>query len=418
MKPDCLKIYASAFETIVSGTGLSSATIRNYHQRIHALLSYCRDNEITCFDYDAAEKYGDHLNRRVSNGEIGVKYAGFLKSLAYEFADFISVPEGSYALMPHKVFVSSLNTLSMESKELVNSYAEDIRGRYAPSSVRGYLNRVAPFLHFLEDKSIQVGLLTPKDIRDYLVFASPSHPRSMNDVIFALRVFLRFLHSSGIIEWSVDLMTFRMPPIRKKVPVAYSAEEVGKILSEIDLTNATGKRDYAIIILSLYTGFRSVDIRFLKITDIDWERDSIHIVQHKTNRELITPLLPKVGNAIADYILNGRPDSDEPYVFLSHGSSNCGRQMGPGTIINRMRIYLYQSGVKKCGADGRDFHAIRKTFATNLLLSGTPLESVSNALGDAGMQAAKPYLALDDENLRQCCPDREKFPCRKEGLHA
>lgn len=418
MKPDCLESYASAFEAIVFEAGLSSATSRNYHQKIHALLSYCRDNGVTSFGYDTVEKYGEHLRRRVSNGEIGDKYAGFLKALAYEFADFISSPEGSYTLMPHKVFVSSLNTLSVEKKELVNSYAEDISIRYAPSSVRGYLSRAAPFLHFLEDRSIQIESLTPKDIRDYLVFISPSHPRSMSDVIFAIRVFLRFLHSRGIIEWSVELMTFRMPPTRKKVPVAYSDEEIRKILSETDLTCAVGKRDYAIIILSLYTGLRSVDIRFLKITDIDWERDSIHIIQHKTNRELITPLLPKAGNAIADYILNGRPDSEEPYVFLSHGRSGYGGQMSAGTIINRMRIYLYQSGVKKYGADGRDFHALRKTFATNLLLSGTPLESVSNALGDAGVQAAKPYLALDDENLRLCCPNRNKFPCRKEGLHA
>ena len=91
--------------------------------------------------------------------------------------------------------------------------------------------------------------------------------------------------------------------------------------------------------------------------------------------------------------------------------------MGTGTIINRMRIYLNESGVKKCGFDGRDFHALRKTFATNLLVSGAPLESVASALGDAGVQAAKPYLALDDENLRLCCPEKMAHPCRKEGLH-
>ena len=91
--------------------------------------------------------------------------------------------------------------------------------------------------------------------------------------------------------------------------------------------------------------------------------------------------------------------------------------MGTGTIINRRRIYLNKTGVKESGNDGKDFHAFRKTFATNLLISGTPLESVANALGDAGVQAAKPYLALDDENLRLCCPEKMVHPCRKEGLY-
>ena len=144
----------------------------------------------------------------------------------------------------------------------------------------------------------------------------------------------------------------------------------------------------------------------------------IHLIQHKTNRELIIPLLPVVGNAIADYILNGRPESDESYVFLSHGRRSIGEPMGTGTIIGRMRIYLNESGVKKHGFDGKDFHALRKTFATNLLVSGTPLESVASALGDAGVQAAKPYLALDDDNLRLCCPEKMTHPCRKEGLDA
>ena len=91
--------------------------------------------------------------------------------------------------------------------------------------------------------------------------------------------------------------------------------------------------------------------------------------------------------------------------------------MGSGTIINRMRIYLNEAGIKEGGNDGRDFHALRKTFATNLLVSGTPLESVASALGDAGVQAAKPYLALDDEKLRLCCPEKMAHPCRKEGLY-
>lgn len=418
MKPDSLEAYASTFEMIISDTKLSPATIRNYHQKIHAILVFCKEHEITSFDYRVAEKYEAHLAQRVSNSEIGDKYAGFLKGLAYSFADFTSSPDGSYVFMSHRVFTSALHTLQPKSKVLIDSYIEELEKNYAPTSIKGYINVTASFLHFLEDHSICIETLTPKHIRDYLVIVAPTRPRSMDDVIFSLRTFLRFLYERNIIGWSVELMSFRMPPSRKKVPVAYSEDEIKNILSEIDLSIATGKRDYAIIILSLYTGFRSVDIRFLKITDIDWERDSIHIIQHKTNRELIVPLLPIVGNSIANYILNGRPESDEPYIFLSHGRSSCGKQMGAGTIINRMRLYLYQSGVKKNGADGKDFHALRKTFATNLLVSGTPLESVSNALGDAGVQAAKPYLALNDEFLRKCCSAREKFPCRKEGLHA
>ncbi|MGN0324882.1 MAG: tyrosine-type recombinase/integrase [Lachnospiraceae bacterium] len=413
-----LKVSAEAFSQIIQQNNLAPATLRNYRQKLHALLKFCEEYGIECFNYDAVERYKDYLSQRVEKGEIQDKYAGFLKGLAYNFADFNVSPPGTYTFMPHNTFVSSKNTLNQKSKELLGSFSDFTEKNYSASSRRGYLLVVAPFLHYLEDNSQSASALTPQDIRDYLVYISPARPKSIDTVIDSLRVFLKFLFHEGIIDWSISNMSFRMPPSRKKVPIAYSSDEVEKIFSVIDKNTPTGKRDYAIIILSLYTGFRSVDIRLLKITDIDWKKDEIHIIQHKTNRALESPLLPIVGNAIADYILNGRPVSDEPYVFLSHGRSNCGKPMGNNTIINRMRIYLQKSGVKESGFDGKDFHAVRKTFATNLLLSGTPLESVAGALGDAGIQAAKPYLALDTENMRKCCPDHMKHPCRKEGLYA
>lgn len=70
------------------------------------------------------------------------------------------------------------------------------------------------------------------------------------------------------------------------------------------------------LLLALRTGLRSVDIINLKLEDIHWKCNTIQIVQEKTGTPLILPLLTEVGNAIADYILNGRPPSQQPYIFL------------------------------------------------------------------------------------------------------
>ena len=78
----------------------------------------------------------------------------------------------------------------------------------------------------------------------------------------------------------------------------------------------SGKRNYAMLLLALRTGLRSIDIVNLKLGDIQWKRNTIEIVQAKTGTPLVLPLLTDVGNAIADYILNGRPDSQQPYIFL------------------------------------------------------------------------------------------------------
>lgn len=415
-----LKQAAEHFYEKIAQNKYAEATLRNYRQKIHALLHFCDSNGLESFGYEEVGIYSQCLNERVAQGKIKDKYAGFLRSLAFAFADFNSIPSNAqddYAFVPHKTFISSKNTLNASSRKVYKEFSDYLNGIYAPASFRGFLVITSPLLHYLEDNSIPVSEITPQVIRNYFVFIAPTRPNSMGDVISGIRVFLRFLFECDYISWSAEMVSFRMPPSRKKVPVAYSNNEIQRVIESIDTLSAAGKRDYAIIVMALFTGLRSVDIRNLKLSDIDWEKDLIHLIQHKTNRELVIPLLPVVGNATADYILNGRPESKEPYVFLSHGRGSIGEPMGTGTIINRMRIYLNESGVKKCGFDGRDFHALRKTFATNLLVSGAPLESVASALGDAGVQAAKPYLALDDENLRLCCPEKMAHPCRKEGLH-
>ena len=112
-------------------------------------------------------------------------------------------------------------------------------------------------------------------------------------------------------------------------------------------------------------------------------------------RGIVIGLTPDGKKAAIAYFIMGRSSNSRNRVFVEEGQ-----------------------GIKTQAYDGKDFHALRKTYATNLLISGTPLESVASSLGDAGVQAAKPYLALDDDRLRLCCQEKMPFPCRKAGLHA
>lgn len=77
------------------------------------------------------------------------------------------------------------------------------------------------------------------------------------------------------------------------------------------------KRNKAIILLAFKLGLRDIDICTLTFDSIDWIKDKITIVQKKTNMPITLPLLPVVGNAIMEYILEDRPQPDDgfPYVF-------------------------------------------------------------------------------------------------------
>jgi len=76
-----------------------------------------------------------------------------------------------------------------------------------------------------------------------------------------------------------------------------------------------GLKSSALLLLAARMGLRPVDIVGLRLGDIDWRQRQITLTQHKTGTVL--PLLADVGDAIAGYLLHGRPaGAADEHVFL------------------------------------------------------------------------------------------------------
>ena len=138
-----------------------------------------------------------------------------------------------------------------------------------------------------------------------------------NKFIHYVRPFLRYLYNNQYIK--VDLASiipkehYNKQP---KLPSVYSEEEIRKILISVDRSTAIGKRDYAILCLASVLGLRASDIANLKFENIHWEHNIIKLVQYKTGKGLVLPLLPEIGNSIIEYLRYGRKKSNSQYVFL------------------------------------------------------------------------------------------------------
>lgn len=71
-------------------------------------------------------------------------------------------------------------------------------------------------------------------------------------------------------------------------------------------------------LLVAVSGLRTGDIATLRLRDIDWKRNEIRLVQGKTAEPLVLPIPKPVLQAVADYILNGRPHTASDRVFVRH----------------------------------------------------------------------------------------------------
>lgn len=63
---------------------------------------------------------------------------------------------------------------------------------------------------------------------------------------------------------------------------------------------------------------RASDIRLLCFPNVNFKNRKISYVQFKTSVPQTLSLLPEVEEAVRDYIENGRPETDEPYIFLTY----------------------------------------------------------------------------------------------------
>jgi len=184
-------------------------------------------------------------------------------------------------------------------------------------------------------------------------------------------------------------------------PSLWPRDDIKRTLAAINRSDGIGLRDYAILLLAARLGLRSVDIRLLRADAILWDERIIELAQHKTGRVIRLPLLPDVGDALADYLRNGRPISDAPEIFIKH-KAPWGRLRTFGPIVRRTQL---RAGITLIPRRG--IHALRHTLATGLLNDGVQFSAISATLGHHDPLSTQRYLAVATELLRQAALEVE-----------
>lgn len=290
---------------------------------------------------------------------------------------------------PTTLFNSLLQKFCSDS-ELNENMAESSRN-VARSAIRR-------FLFEMEDHGfLSLADFTQTNVNKCVTSFAAHYSGGLGSAIFSVRLFLRFLfeHNLTIVDLSQSLP--ELAATRKMFHEGFTKDELELLLEHPDRATAIGKRDYAMMVLAAQSGLRACDIVRLELGNIDWRAREIRLVQHKTGQALSLPLEPESGNAVADYILNGRPDSTLPNIFLCHTGviRPLDSRSASGVVSKHMRLV----GIP---AKRRAFHALRRTFGTKLLQSEVSFELIQQLLGHRNMDSIKPYLSIDEQGLKQC----------------
>lgn len=272
---------------------------------------------------------------------------------------------------------------------------------YSIGTLKGHKVEIRQFLLYLEGNGHKnFSNVTLEDVNRYISFAARTHPSGMGNIISILRVFGQYLNEKQLMN--VDMVPVLMAtiPKRRKIHDGFTESEAENILSTVNRETPCGKRDYAILTLAKNTGLRAIDISNLKYSNIDWNNNEIQIIQHKTNKPLLLPLEPVVGNSIVEYILNGRPKSDSLYIFLrSSPPYEKLRERSVSAIASR---YIKRSGVQNDNTQRKGMHSFRRYVGAKMLEAEVPLSLISEFLGHSNIDSSKPYLSTNERQLKEC----------------
>ena len=211
-----------------------------------------------------------------------------------------------------------------------------------------------------------------------------------------IRVFCHYLHGQGYCQMIPNTIF----PSRKRYklnspPKSISSDSVQKIMASCDRDYPDGMRDYAALMALASLGLRVQEVANLHIADIDWRAAKIKIRKTKVGRERVLSLPDQLGQALADYILYGRPNSDLPQVFLRHRAP--GGIFTPKSLHNVVSRLAKRAGVQ-LPSSGRN--VFRHSLATAMVNKGVPIKEIADLLDHQSIDTTAIYTMVDFSSMK------------------
>jgi site-specific recombinase XerD len=225
----------------------------------------------------------------------------------------------------------------------------------------------------------------------------------------ALHMFLRFLIAEGKCADALDAAIPVLAHWRlSSLPRYLQPEEVERIITSCDLNSPVGRRNCAILLLLARMGFRAGDIIELHLGDINWEEAYIQ-VSGKGHRQTRLPLTQEVGDAIVNYLQDGRPKTDTDALFVrSRAPFHAFKSSTAISVI--VERAMCQAGIS-CRSRGAA-HVLRHSAATSMLRQGASLQDIAAVLRHHSIRTTQIYAKVDLTALRKIAqPWPEVQPC-------
>lgn len=246
-----------------------------------------------------------------------------------------------------------------------------LRGQ-SKSTLDNYTRRIALcVLHFKQLPE----QLSEDEINEYLVALArdPKSPSrsSFKHMVYGLRYYFRLL--------DMNKKAIALPSLKRdtKLPVILNRSELKELFAAPKLL-----KQRVVLALIYSAGLRGQEVINLKLSDVDFERMTIHIRQSKYKKDRMVPLSPAMAKGLKKYI-----KAENPHNWLFNGKTPASQYSTRG-LSWVMRENLKKTSIKK----QVNLHSLRHSYATHLLEEGLNIVTLKELLGHAEITTTMIYL--------------------------
>ncbi len=384
--------HRAAFLGRLASRGYSAFSIRRYERTI----------ERFCAAMERCANERRHLDGAMLERVRAVVLAGAFTSdatyAAYRLDQFVaSLVEAGVATRPQPAAHQPTRREVLRAE--FTSYLRVQRG-LRESTINHCLYNFERFMtdRFGDEGMGDLNAITPEGIvafcRKLRCKAWPSHLRNL----------FEFLFWSGKTRHNLATSIPRVAHGRAaNLPRYVRPEVVQQLVDAARSDDALGRRDHAMLLLLARLGLRAPEVVAIQLEDIDWRAGEI-LIRGKGGRHERVPLPSAVGEAIVDYIQNGRA-GDSRALFVSHRAPH--QPFKDAQTINDVLQKAFAKTGLKPPQKYIGSHLLRHSLATAMLGGGASLEEIGHVLRHRSRVTTTIYAKCDLETLRsiaQCWP--------------
>jgi site-specific recombinase XerD len=181
----------------------------------------------------------------------------------------------------------------------------------------------------------------------------------------------------------VDPDFLERPRRRRSLPKVFSKEEVSSIL------NSSGNLKHKLLLWIIYScGLRRSEATNIRLTDLDRERNILHIREGKGRVDRFVPVPDKVWVKVDEYT-----SAYKPREYLFEGQT--GGRYSSESVYRVFKDALVKAGIKK----DVGVHSLRHSYATHLHENGLDIRYIQELLGHKSSRTTEIYTHVSRRNL-------------------